>query len=339
MEASLWSAPRLVNDATARKLFACDDGAVSNTVSTPPPSPAQPALGGAEVRLTDLTVGYGGPPVLEGIDLEIPRGAFTALIGGNGSGKSTLLKTMLGVLRPSRGEVRIDGQPPAALRGRIGYMPQSSAVDWGFPVTVREVVEMGRYRFDWKRRFRRGPLADPHGAIGRAMETMAIADLANREIAELSGGQQKRVLIARALAREPDLLLLDEPAASLDAAADDDLLETLCDVAASGATVVIATHDLASVIDHYAHVVCLRQSIIAVGRPSEVLSEDVLRRTFGRELAIVSRAANDSNGPSGAHSAALAGELRFHFGEDHDHAQGHPHGEEHQTSPPPTRHP
>lgn len=308
--------------------------------NTPPPlaqpEPSAAPLGGAEVRLTDLTVGYGGPPVLDGVDLEIPRGAFTALIGGNGSGKSTLLKTMLGMLRPSRGEVRIDGQPPAALRGRIGYMPQSSAVDWSFPVTVREVVEMGRYRFNWRRRLRRGPLADPNGAIGRAMETMAIADLANREIAELSGGQQKRVLIARALAREPDLLLLDEPAASLDIAADDDLVETLCDVAASGATVVIATHDLASVVDHYAHVVCLRQAIIAVGRPSEVLNEDVLRRTFGRELAIVSRA---PNGPGGARTAPLAGELRFHFSDDHDHAQGHPHGEEHKTSPAPAQRP
>lgn len=308
--------------------------------NTPPPlaqpEPGAAPLGGAEVRLTDLTVGYGGPPVLDGVDLEIPRGAFTALIGGNGSGKSTLLKTMLGMLRPSRGEVRIDGQPPAALRGRIGYMPQSSAVDWSFPVTVREVVEMGRYRFNWRRRLRRGPLADPNGAIGRAMETMAIADLAKREIAELSGGQQKRVLIARALAREPDLLLLDEPAASLDIAADDDLVETLCDVAASGATVVIATHDLASVVDHYAHVVCLRQAIIAVGRPSEVLNEDVLRRTFGRELAIVSRA---PNGPGGARTAPLAGELRFHFSDDHDHAQGHPHGEEHKTSPAPTQRP
>ena len=289
------------------------------------------------MQLAGVTVGYGGPPVLENMDLEIPRGAFTALVGGNGSGKSTLLKTILGMLRPSQGEVRIDGEPPGGLRGRIGYMPQTSAVDWHFPITVREVVEMGRYRFDWKRRFRRGPLADPSGAIERAMETMAITALARREIAELSGGQQKRVLIARALAREPDLLLLDEPAASLDAVADDDLVETLCNVAASGATVVIATHDLASVVDHYAYVVCLRQSIIAVGRPSEVLSEDVLRRTFGRELAIVSRVANGPTGPGGAPTAALAGELRFHFGEDHDHAQGHPHGEEHEApAAPPT---
>ena len=309
---------------------------MSNALSNSASSLAQ--RGGAEVRLAGVTVGYGGPPVLEGLDLEIPRGAFTALVGGNGSGKSTLLKTILGMLRPSQGEVRIDGEPPGGLRGRIGYMPQSSAVDWHFPITVREVVEMGRYRFDWKRRFRRGPLADPNGAIERAMETMAITDLARREIAELSGGQQKRVLIARALAREPDLLLLDEPAASLDAVADDDLVETLCNVAASGATVVIATHDLASVVDHYAYVVCLRQSIIAVGRPSEVLSEDVLRRTFGRELAIVSRVANGPAGPGGASTAALAGELRFHFGEDHDHAQGHPHGEEHEApAAPPTK--
>ena len=279
------------------------------------------------MRLEGVTVGYGRVPVLERIDLEIPPGAFTALIGGNGSGKTTLLKTMLGVLSPWDGEVTIDGEAPRRSRGRIGYMPQASQVDWRFPISVREVVEMGRYRFNWRRRLRRGPLADPDHAVDRAMQTMAIGDLQDREIAELSGGQQKRVLIARALAREPALLLLDEPAASLDAAADDDLAETLCDVAAAGTTVVIATHDLASVVDHYAHVVCMRHGIIAAGRPTEVLTESVLRRTFGRELAIVSRTGN-----GGDDSAALAGELRFHFGDDHEHPEGHPHGEEHQAS-------
>lgn len=280
------------------------------------------------MRLEDVSVGYGGAPVLERIDLEIPSGAFTALIGGNGSGKTTLLKTILGSLRPSRGTVAIDGQAPRHARSRIGYMPQTSAVDWSFPVTVREVVEMGRYQFAWKRRFRLGASADPNGAVERAMATMDVAGLARREIAELSGGQQKRVLIARALAREPALLLLDEPAASLDVVADDSLIETLCDVAARGTTVVIATHDLESVVDHYAHVVCLRQAVIAAGRPSEVFTEDVLRRTFGRELAIVSRAA-----AADARSAPLAGDLRFHFGDDHDHPAGHPHGEEHDAAP------
>ena len=299
----------------------CDDRGVTTIAPTP-------ATTGAAVRLEDVSVGYGGAPVLERIDLEIPSGAFTALIGGNGSGKTTLLKTILGSLRPSRGTVAVDGQAPRRARSRIGYMPQTSAVDWSFPVTVREVVEMGRYQFAWKRRFRLGASADPNGAVERAMATMDVAELARREIAELSGGQQKRVLIARALAREPALLLLDEPAASLDVVADDSLIETLCDVAARGTTVVIATHDLESVVDHYAHVVCLRQAVIAAGRPSEVFTEDVLRRTFGRELAIVSRAASED-----ARSAPLAGDLRFHFGDDHDHPAGHPHGEEHDAAP------
>ena len=257
---------------------------------------ASTPITGAAVQLRGVSVGYGREPVLEGLDLEIPPGAFTALIGGNGSGKSTLLKTILGTLSPQRGEVQIDGAMPKRARGRIGYMPQANEVDWRFPIQVREVVEMGRYRFNWRQRFRRGPLADPTHAVDRAMETMDVSDLAEREISELSGGQQKRVLIARALAREPSLLLLDEPAASLDVGADDDLLETLCDVAEAGTTVVIATHDLASVVDHYAHVVCLRGGIIAAGRPTEVLTEDVLRRTFGRELAIVSRAGSVTMG-------------------------------------------
>ena len=297
-----------------------------------------PAAVGADIRLNGVTVGYGRTPVLENIELEIPRGALTALVGGNGSGKSTLLKAILGVLRPSRGEVLIDGRPPQRARARIGYMPQASSVDWRFPITVREVVEMGRYRFDWRRRLRRGPLSDPNDAVERALETMKVAHLRRREISELSMGQQKRVLIARALAREPSLLLLDEPAASLDAVADDDLMETLCDVAATGATVVIATHDLASVVDHYAYVVCLRQEIIAVGRPSEVFSEDVLRRTFGRELAIVSMAIVSKNGGDDPQTAPLAGNLRFHFAEDHDHHEGHPHGPAHQPPPNPQDH-
>lgn len=287
---------------------------------------ATAAVAGSEIELRGVTAGYSASPVLADFSLRIPSGAFTAVIGGNGSGKSTLLKTMVGLLKPQRGEVLVDGEPPRRTRERIGYMPQTSEVDWSFPISVREVVAMGQYRFNW----RRSPLArrsrEAEEAFDLALETMDAAHLGGRQISELSGGERKRVLVARALVREPSLLLLDEPAAALDAAADDALMEKLCDIAASGATVVIATHDLASVVDHYAHVVCMCDAcVLAEGRPSQVLTEDVLRRTFGRELAIVSRRA-----PGAAEeSAPLAGDMRLHLGDDHEHGKGHPHGAEH----------
>lgn len=287
---------------------------------------------GAEIKLRGVTAGYGRAPVLDDFSLRIPSGAFTAVIGGNGSGKSTLLKTIVGLLKPWRGEVLVDGEPPRRARERIGYMPQTSEVDWSFPISVREVVAMGSYRFSWRRLpLARGPLAgrsrEVEDAFEQALETMDAAHLRDRQISELSGGERKRVLIARALVREPSLLLLDEPAAALDASADDALMEKLCDIASSGATVVIATHDLASVLDHYAHVVCMCDAcVLAEGRPSQVLTEDVLRRTFGRELAIVSRQAASA---AERESVPLADDMRLHFGSDHEHGAGHPHGAEH----------
>lgn len=282
---------------------------------------------GAEIELRGVTAGYGRMTVLQDVDLRIPSGAFTAVIGGNGSGKSTLLKTIVGLLPTSRGEVLVDGEPPHRARARIGYMPQTSEVDWNFPISVREVVAMGRYRFSWRRR---APALRPRKedeAFEQALETMDAAHLRDRQISELSGGERKRVLIARALVREPGLLLLDEPAAALDAAADDALVERLCDIAASGTTVVIATHDLVSVVDHYAHAICMCDCcVLAEGMPSEVLTEEVLRQTFGREIAIVSRRRDER---AAAASAPLADDMRLHLGDDHAHAEGHPHGEEH----------
>lgn len=282
---------------------------------------------GSEIELRGVSAGYGQAPILREIDLRIPSGAFTAVIGGNGSGKSTLLKTIVGLLPASRGEVLVDGEPPRRARSRIGYMPQTSEVDWSFPISVREVVSMGRYRFGWRRRLAGRASRQMDERMNAALETMEASHLRDRQISELSGGERKRVLIARALVREPSLLLLDEPAAALDAAADDALVERLCDIAASGTTVVIATHDLISVVDHYAHAICMCDCcVLAEGKPSSVLTEDVLRRTFGRELAIVSRRLDAR---TVAETAPLADDMRLHLGDDHAHGEGHPHGEEH----------
>lgn len=283
---------------------------------------------GASVSLHDVSVGYPGQPVFEHLSLQIGAGVFTGIIGGNGSGKSTLLKTIAGLLQPSTGSVTIDGDSPKHARAYLGYMPQLSNVDWRFPMSVRELVEMGRYQFSWRRRLGRIiRTSDDRDAIDRAMELMNVQHLASRQTQELSGGQRKRVLIARALAREPRILLLDEPSAALDRVADDQLFDVLCELADHGTSVVMTTHDLTSVIEHYSEVICvnaLQGGIVAQGNPSQVMTEDVLRKTYGRELAIVSRGDAHAEHPHAHHTIELAGQLQLHM-DDHDHIEGHSH--------------
>ena len=287
-------------------------------------------VSGAEVALRDVTVGYPGHRVFEHLSLNIPGGVFTGIIGGNGSGKSTLLKTIAGLLSPSEGEVTVGGESPTEARAFLGYMPQATNVDWRFPLTVRELVEMGRYQFSWKRRVGRLISSrEDRIAVDRALAMMDVQDLQNRQIQELSGGQRKRALISRALARQPRILLLDEPSAALDAVSDDQLFDVLCDLTELGTSVIMTTHDLSTVIEHYAEVICVNSSaggVLAQGDPTEVLTEDVLRRTFGRELAIFSRGDvhADEQEPREHHTLRLADELQLHM-EEHEHREGHSH--------------
>ncbi len=284
-------------------------------------------INGADVTLRDVSVGYPGQPVFQDLSLHIPAGVFTGIIGGNGSGKSTLLKTIAGLLQPSSGEVLIGGVPPADARTYLGYMPQASNVDWRFPLTVRDVIEMGRYQFRWKHRLGRLiRTASDRIAVDRAMDLMNVRDLGDRHIEELSGGQRKRALIARALAREPRILLLDEPSAALDAVSDDQLFDILCDLTELGTSVVMTTHDLSSVVEHYSEVICVNANdagIVAQGDPASVLTEDVLRRTYGRELAIISRGDTHEHDDS-HHTVQLGGQLQLHT-EEHQHLDGHTH--------------
>ncbi len=233
-----------------------------------------------EVR--DLWTGYDGTPVLEGVTFAIERGCLAGLVGPNGSGKSTLLRTVLGLQRPWRGQVLVFGARPD--RRRLGYMPQTEAVDWAFPVTVFQVALMGRYGL-------LGPLRRPgrhdRQVAWAALERVAMADKANRRIQELSGGEQRRTLIARALAQEADILLLDEPFAGLDAPVQHDLLHLFQELAAEGRTLLVATHDLSCVATHFDHAVFLNRRVVAFGPLEEVLREDVLRETYQRHLLLV----------------------------------------------------
>lgn len=293
-------------------------------------------VSGAEVALRDVTVGYTGHRVFENLSLNIPGGVFTGIIGGNGSGKSTLLKTIAGLLQPQHGDVLIGGETPDTARAYLGYMPQASNVDWRFPLTVRELVEMGRYQFSWRRRLGRLiKTRDDRIAVDRALAMMDVQDLEDRQIHELSGGQRKRALIARALARQPRILLLDEPSAALDQVSDDQLFDVLCELTDLGTSVIMTTHDLSTVIEHYSQVICVNAAdggVVAQGEPAAVLTEDVLRQTFGRELAILRKGATPTDRDDEEHhrSLRLADDLRLRM-EAHEHLEGHSHGPSQRT--------
>lgn len=238
----------------------------------------------------DLTAGYPGfPPAIEGVNLRVPVGELVGLIGPNGAGKSTLFKAMLGLVQPQRGEVLAFGRPVARAREEIAYMPQVEEVDWDFPASVRDVVLMGRYRS--MRPFRRWSKTDRDAAMD-ALERVQLAPMADRQVGQLSGGQRRRVLMARAIARGARLLLLDEPFAGLDAAVQHDLIHILDGLAKEGRSILIATHDLTCVANSCDEAICLNRRVIAAGPSAEVLTAEVLTETFQRHLLTIPDAAS-----------------------------------------------
>ena len=236
------------------------------------------------LAVRDLWTGYDGMPVLEAINLNIDQGDIVGIIGPNGSGKSTLIKTILGLIKPLRGEVSILGREDSPERHLVGYTPQTELVDWDFPVTVSDVALMGRYS---RRGLFRRTTKEDREAADASLELVKMFDLRDRLIGELSGGQRRRVLLARAMAHNPKLLLLDEPMAGLDATAQHQLLDLLDELRSKGATVVLSTHDLSCVSSRCDKAACLNRRLIAFGKPSEVLNEQVLGDTFGTHLLMV----------------------------------------------------
>ena len=237
------------------------------------------------VRVEDVWFTYEHEPVLRGASFEVAPGSFTALIGPNGAGKSTLLRILLGLLEPERGRVEIFGKPPGGHRGRaaggshpIGYVAQRVRLPSGFPISVAEVALMGRYG-------RLGLFHAP-GALDRARAAEALARVgmaehARRRFSDLSGGQQQRVLIARALAGEPRMLLLDEPTAGLDPAARARFYALVCDLQhAQGLTVLCASHDVEVVSEHVDRLVLLDREVRAAGAPREVLASSALAQAY-----------------------------------------------------------
>jgi manganese/zinc/iron transport system ATP- binding protein len=189
--------------------------------------------------LDHVTIAYGPRVVLRDVAADIPRGELVSIIGPNGSGKSTLLKAIAGLIPLAGGEIRVFGEPVRRMRGRVAYVPQREAVDWSFPVSVHEVVAMGRYpERGWFRRAGR----DDSAIVREALTQLGIDDLAERQIGELSGGQQRRAFIARAMAQRPDVILLDEPMTGIDEETHDRILQLFDEWRAAGKVVLQATH-------------------------------------------------------------------------------------------------
>jgi len=264
----------------------------------------------ADVWLSDVTAGYGDRVAVEHIDLAIEPGTLLAVVGPNGAGKSTLVKVMAGLLRPWTGRVEILRAPAGREAHRIAYVPQAELVDWAFPVTVRDVVMMGRYP---ALGVLRRPRAADHRAVDGALEQVGMAGHRGTQIGSLSGGQRRRVFLARALAAEPDVFLLDEPVTGVDATTQEDLMDILEAQARRGKTIVATTHDLACAAQRFQRVLAINRTVIAHGPSSLVLDPDVLARTYGGHLLVLGGQAvvlDDAH----HHDEAAPGEAHFHDG-------------------------
>ncbi|MDQ2700162.1 MAG: metal ABC transporter ATP-binding protein [Actinomycetota bacterium] len=230
------------------------------------------------VEVRRLTASYSSRPVLWDVDARIPAGALAAIVGPNGAGKSTLLKAVVGLLKVDSGHVLIDGRPASDALDRIAYVPQRDEVDWDFPITVREVVEMGRYRSTgWIRRLKKSD----HEIVEQSIERVGMGPFASRQIGELSGGQRQRVFIARALAQQSPVMLLDEPFAGVDARTEAALLDLLAAFRDEGRTVVVVHHDIGTVRARFDWALLLNVRTIACGPVAESLSPEMLKRAYG----------------------------------------------------------
>jgi manganese/zinc/iron transport system ATP- binding protein len=254
-------------------------------ITDPQPPIPDPRL---PISATKLTVHYDTKPVLQAIDCHVPAGRLAAIIGPNGAGKTTLLKAMMGLVPTASGEIRLFGEPVDRVRQRVAYVPQRESVDWTFPVTVMEVALMGRYgRIGL---FRRPGKQDRAIAL-ECLQRVGMEALADRQIGQLSGGQQQRVFIARALAQQADLYLMDEPFAGVDAATEDRLLTLLQELKDEGKTVLLVHHDLQTVQARFDWVIMINVRTIAAGPTAEVFTPENLAKTYAGALNLLSTGA------------------------------------------------
>lgn len=237
----------------------------------------------ASIQVEDLVVRYGDVVALDGATLEVVAGQVTGLIGMNGSGKSTLFKAIMGIVRPERGRVLLGGIGPDAARRRaaVAYVPQSEAVDWAFPVSVADVVMMGRYG-------RQGPMrrarAADRRAVAEALARVELTEYAHRQIGQLSGGQRKRAFVARGIAQEAGVMLLDEPFAGVDKRSEAMIVRLLRELAADGRTILVSTHDLHALPQLADTAVLLLRRVLFHGPVVDAVRPENLARAFGLDV-------------------------------------------------------
>jgi manganese/zinc/iron transport system ATP- binding protein len=240
------------------------------------------------LEIHDLTVSYNRKPVLWNIDVSIPEGVLVGIIGPNGAGKSTLLKAVMGLLRLSSGWIKIYGRPLEEQRGLVGYVPQREEVDWDFPITVRDLVMMGRYGHLGL--FRR-PRRDDHAEVDQALEKVGMTKFAGRQISNLSGGQQQRIFLARALTQQSRIYLMDEPFAGVDATTEKAIAGLLAEMRRERRTLLVVNHDLQVAREYFDYLLLINRRLVAFGPTEELFKEELLRKTYGGHLTVLSRAA------------------------------------------------
>jgi manganese/zinc/iron transport system ATP- binding protein len=235
------------------------------------------------LAINDLTVAYNSKPVLWDVDLHVPEKVLMAIVGPNGAGKSTLIKAVLDLIPRAAGNVQFYGKSYQQARDLVGYVPQRGSVDWDFPTSVLDVVQMGLYgKLGWFRR----PGKKERELAMFALEQVGIVDLAERQISQLSGGQQQRTFLARALVQDAQIYFMDEPFAAVDAVTERAIVNILRELRERGKTVIVVHHDLQTVTEYFDHVALLNVELIAAGDVQTIFTEDNLRRTYGDKATL-----------------------------------------------------
>ena len=239
------------------------------------------------IELHNVSVGYKDLIVLEDISINISQGSFLAVVGPNGGGKTTLIKTILGLIKPGSGTVKVFGKSASDLgekRKKIGYVPQILSIDANFPIRSRDVVLMGRYG---RIGMLKNPTSKDKEIAKETMDKIGILELADKPIGNLSGGQRQRVFLARALANEPEILFLDEPTTGIDAPSMGGLYELLRKLHNEGITIVVVSHDIGVVASYVDTIACLNKHLIAHGRPAEVTNSENLEKMYGCDAMLL----------------------------------------------------
>ncbi len=241
-------------------------------------------MANAALEVHDLTVSYNKKPVLWNIDLSIPKGTLAGIIGPNGAGKSTLVKSIMGLLEPSSGYVRLFGLPLEKTRQQVSYVPQRESVDWDFPASALDVVIMGRYAKLGL--FKRPRKSDKEIAM-ECLRKVGMERFYKRQIAQLSGGQQQRVFLARALAQKTAIYFMDEPFAGVDAATESAIIKILQEMRNQGKTIIVVHHDLQSAQQYFDWIVLLNMRMVAHGPIEKVFTSELLQETYGGKLTVL----------------------------------------------------